>query len=423
MDLQLHRISRLVRDYHAVLPWKAIHIAGTNGKGTTSAFLSALLHTKGFSVGRFNSPHLKYRHDSIVVNERPVEETLFLQTESLIKSRDAKAKLGATSFELLTATAFELFAQQEVDIAVVECGLGGRLDATNILLPREVLCSVITRISLDHQELLGDSILKIAGEKAGIIKEGVPVVADRYNDASVLSVLEAKAASCGSPYSESTGLQDSPLNLLEPSDHGHGISSSHALATATKVFDALPSEGPFQASPLGKSELLNAISTVQSTWKGRLQWEDLGSLALGGKQERLCLIDGAHNRQGALQLRAYVNQLTAEKPRPVLWLLAMSSGKNPNEIMSELVQPGDSVAVCEFGAVDGMPWVQPHALDKLLEVASQRSNQPVIAKSQPVEALQQVFASTSLDTLVVVCGSLYLIGQLLRELDESQAGR
>jgi dihydrofolate synthase len=423
MDLQLHRISRLVRDYHAVLPWKAVHIAGTNGKGTTSAFLSALLHARGFNVGRFNSPHLKYRHDSIVVNERPVEEKLFLQTESLIKKRDAKAKLGATSFELLTATAFELFAQQKVDIAVVECGLGGRLDATNILLPREVLCSVITRISLDHQELLGDSVLKIASEKAGIIKEGVPVVADRYNDAAVLSVLKATAASCGSSFLESTALQDSPMDLLDPDDLGHGISSSHALAIATKVLDNLPSEAPFQTSPLSKSELQQAISTVQSTWKGRLQWEDLGSLGLGGKQERWCLIDGAHNRQGALQLRAYVNELIADKPRPVLWLLAMSSGKNPNEIMAELVQPGDSVAVCEFGSVDGMPWVQPHPLKNLLEIASQRSTQPVTARSQPVEALQQAFASATPDTLVVVCGSLYLIGQLLRELDESQAAR
>lgn len=420
MDLQLHRITRLVRDYHAVLPWKTIHVAGTNGKGTTAAFLTYFLHHIGIKVGRFNSPHLVHRHDCIVVNERTVDRDLFLETERLVKHRDAEAKLESTSFELLTATAFEIFARKKVQVAVVECGMGGRLDATNIFLPEEVLCSVITSISLDHQAMLGDTLEKIATEKAGIIKAGVPVVVDRHNQGSVLAILKARAAASGSPFAESTKSDEEPLTrLTNLSTSGAGQSSRENLAVATKVYQILAQYRKLDLPPITEQDLLQAVAYVQKFWKGRLQREDFRDL-VGKKSAQYCLLDGAHNKEGATRLRAFVDQrATEESPRPLIWVLAISAGKDAGEIMSELIRDGDRVVVCEFGAVEGMPWVKPQPADDLAKIASTKTSKAVITRAGPAEALRAAVASAPDDADVVVGGSLYLVGQLLRELDEA----
>ncbi|ETN43065.1 uncharacterized protein HMPREF1541_02223 [Cyphellophora europaea CBS 101466] len=419
MDLQLHRVTRLVRDYHATLPWKAIHIAGTNGKGTTAAYLSAFLHGKGVKVGRFNSPHLKYRHDCIVLNEQTVDKDLFLEVERLVKLRDSEAKLDSTSFELLTATAFEIFSQQKVDVAVVECGMGGRLDATNILLPEEVLCCAITGISLDHQDMLGDTLEKIAAEKAGIIKTGVPVVINSHNQKSVLSVLKARAAACGSPLSESTASDEEPLSRLSRSELAVGASSQENLAIATRVFEKLSQPGRFDVSPLTKADVVSAVAQVKQTWKGRLQWEDLARLATSqSTAERHCLLDGAHNKEGASRLRAYVDQVIAATPRPVVWIVAMSSGKDADEVLSQLIRNGDGVVACEFGDVDGMPWVKPHSAKDLIAIAATKTSGTTLTAPNPVSAVRAAFTHGPEDALVVIGGSLYLVGQVLRDLDK-----
>ena len=419
MDLQLHRITRLIRDHHTVLPWKAIHVAGTNGKGTTAAFLAAFLYGKGLRVGRFNSPHLKYRHDCIVLNEQVVDKDLFLETEILIRRRDQEARLGSTSFELLTATAFELFAQQKVDVAVVECGLGGRLDATNVLLPEEVLCSAITRVSLDHQDLLGNSVEKIAAEKAGIIKAGVPVVVDRQNDASVLDVVKTTASALDSPLFESADPKE--LGSLLDSGMPDGVSARDNLAVATRVYGCLNQPGRFQLAPLTRLDLMHAMTRVQTTWKGRLQWEDFSWVLPWTGPKRYCLLDGAHNSQAAAHLRAYVDQALVVKPRPLTWIIAMSASKDVDEVMSKLIRPEDRVAVCEFAAVDGMPWVKPHSIQTLKENAASKTTKPVIAEQRPLAALRSAFAATNPGEMVVVAGSLYLIGELLREAEIAQS--
>lgn len=421
MDLQLHRITRLVRDYHAILPWKAIHIAGTNGKGTTAAYLSAFLHEKGLKVGRFNSPHLKYRHDCIVLNEQAVDRDHFLEVEKIIQRRDADGQFGATSFELLTATAFEIFARQKVDVAVVECGLGGRLDATNVLLPEEVVCSAITRISLDHQNMLGDTLEKIAAEKAGITKRGVPLIVDRYNQKSVLAVLKAFASESSSPYHESDGA----VPLLSTEDLPHGTSAQNNLATAVKVYEVLRKSEILSMASLNRTDLLKAVKTIQSTWKGRLQWEDLSSLSNGTPGPRLCLIDGAHNREGASRLREYVDQHISSHSGTITWVIGMSSGKKTEEIMSELVRQGDRAIVCEFDAVDGMPWVKPYTSAELEEVAISLTDKSLVSSTkQPIDAVRQAFETAkSPNDTIVIAGSLYLVGHVLRDLDSATAGK
>lgn len=189
----LSRITLLLKGIP--LPWKAVHIAGTNGKGSICAYISALLHATHIRSGRFTSPHLIDRWDCITVNEVPIAESRFRSVEERVKERNAVGKIDASEFEILTATAFEIFALEKVQVAVVECGLGGRLDATNVI--EGPLVTVISKIGLDHQGLLGDTIRQIAGEKAGIIKTGAACVVDGSSDAEALAEIERVAGEKG----------------------------------------------------------------------------------------------------------------------------------------------------------------------------------------------------------------------------------
>lgn len=175
------------RRYHT------IHVAGTNGKGSVSHTLAALLQTAGYRVGLYTSPHLVDFNERIRVNGKPIEHEYV--TDFVEKEKAFFESLHPSFFELTTAMAFKYFAEQEVDIAVVEVGLGGRLDCTNIISP--ILC-VITNISFDHTAFLGNTLAKIAAEKAGIMKPGVPVVIGEHNE-ETKPVFEAKAQEVGAP--------------------------------------------------------------------------------------------------------------------------------------------------------------------------------------------------------------------------------
>ncbi len=178
---------------HPHRSYRTIHVAGTNGKGSTSHMLAAALQ-KNYKVGLYTSPHLVYFRERVKVNGQMVSREFvygFLQTY-----REKFVELGASFFEITTALAFAYFAQQKVDIAVIECGLGGRLDSTNIIMPE---LAIITNIGLDHCEHLGFSLPEVAGEKAGIIKSGVPVVIGEKGCPEVESVFREKAAAVGAP--------------------------------------------------------------------------------------------------------------------------------------------------------------------------------------------------------------------------------
>ncbi len=172
--------------------WPAIHIAGTNGKGSTAAFLEAALLKAGYRVGKYTSPHLVRVNERIVVNGRPAPDGLFIELTRRL--RPTIETLQPSFFEVLTAMAFWYFKQQQVEIAVVETGMGGRLDATNVVTS---LASVITSISLDHQQYLGNSLKAIAREKAGIIKPGIPCITSNTHP-EVHNVLQARCKEIGS---------------------------------------------------------------------------------------------------------------------------------------------------------------------------------------------------------------------------------
>lgn len=403
IDLGLARVSRLVQ--HTPQTWKAIHVAGTNGKGSICAYLSAMLTASGLSWARFTSPHLIDRWDCININGKPVSEAVFRDVEAAIKQRDREGKVDATEFELLTATAFEIFHRQKVEFGVVEVGLGGKLDATNVLKHKAV--TVIAKIGLDHQSFLGNTIEEIALQKAGIINPGVPCVVDGSNQPSVLKVIEAHAREIGAElhYPSTHELDESLSNDFEP----HQIQN---LACAHMAFRLAC---PEQFHPL--THFLPAIKQMQ--WPGRLQQLDLQKIT--GRQQDV-LLDGAHNPQSAEVLAHYVDRHLRSRGHRITWVLAATQGKDMDGIFGLLLRPGDQVAAVSFGPVDGMPWVKPAGPDELLLLAIRHGakDSSTLNAGDDVKGALTWASQVAGDGPVVIAGSLYLVSSVLRLLRESK---
>ena len=413
IELGLSRVSSLLQQ--SSLTWKAVHIAGTNGKGSISAYLSHLLSAEGVRCGRFTSPHLIDRWDCITIGERVVQESLFRQIEDQVKLRDQKLGIGASEFELLTATAFEIFNHERVEVGVVEVGMGGRLDATNIL--SDVLVSVIAKIGMDHQAFLGSTIEEIAREKAGILKPGVPCVVDNTNEAAVLAALSGRIQELGidaifvSP--DKAEKQLPPLAQLfrkmdlEPHQKENMCSAVTALRLA--LFKIRPEADAYA--------LLPHLADVK--WPGRLEHISLQPLVTRKQQ---VLIDGAHNPQSADVLGRYVDRkLRPESPGGVTWVIAASSGKDLAGVFRSIIRPGDSVATAEFGPVDGMPWVKP---TNATELASAIQSIPEIGQVKSFEgdllpALRWA-SEVSQGRPLVIAGSLYLVSDVHRLLRDAR---
>ena len=430
--------------------------------------------------GRFTSPHLIDRWDCISINGEPVTGEVFRAVESQVLKRDRQQKIGASEFEVLTATAFEIFNREKIDVGVVEVGMGGAEDATNVigqpvitgpgfgaqvgnerLTRRAPLVTVISKIGLDHQSFLGDTLEAIARQKAGVIKPGVPVVVDPSNAPEALDVIESTAREKNCPFFGSnigshplaanlnpTGSSSGPsitqrLNdvLLQANSGSvpEHVKQNGALAfIATNLaLQALGHPNPDMPNPrLIKNEYLNLLSELQeqflkaipaTVFPGRQQWTSCETLT--GRKTPI-LLDGAHNADSAGALGEKVDQLrrsTGSTEEGVTWVLAASESKDAKEIFRPLLKPQDSAFVVEFGPVDGMPWVKPMSLDKLEEAiasvlgeATPGSSMVAIQRDKDVlHAMKQATAmardtNTEKDGLLVVAGSLYLAGDVLR---------
>ncbi|KAJ9270930.1 hypothetical protein DTO212C5_2875 [Paecilomyces variotii] len=410
IELGLSRISRLLQ--HTVIPWRAIHVAGTNGKGSTTAYLSALLTAGGVRCGRFTSPHLIDRWDCITIDEKVVQESLFRQIEEQVKRRDESLGIGASEFELLTATAFEIFNHEQVEVGVVEVGMGGRLDATNIL--RDVLVSVICKIGLDHQSLLGDSIESITREKAGILKPGVPCVIDGTNLPEAIRVIKDRVRELDI---ESVFVRPETadgLSSLLPRIFQELDLEPHQQANICCAIAALKMCLPRIRPELTVYALLPELSKVQ--WPGRLQTVALDPLVA---RQGPVLLDGAHNAQSAEVLGHHVDRKLRQTGRNVTWVVAASRGKDLKGLFHPIIKPGDNVATVAFGPVDGMPWVK--AVDPS-ELITSIQDIEGIGKTKNfdtdiVGALNWA-STTSQGGPLVIAGSLYLVSDVLRLLRE-----
>lgn len=358
---------------------RAIHVAGTDGKGAVCAILDACLRATGATVGRYTSPHLVRINERFFLDGKPMADaTLESAAERVATAvRENPSLAELTFFEALTAIAFQVYSAVHPAWTVLETGLGGRLDATNVCRPA---LSVITRIGLDHCDWLGDTLEKIAAEKAGIIKPGVPVVLGA-NDRSVRAVVEARAREIGSPFVYAPDLvreEDVPsaLSLL-------GTFNRENAATALAALTAL-------LGPAGMERAKDGLANV--VWPGRYQ--HVGAF----------IVDGAHNPPAA---RALAASLAAEDARN-LNLIAGFCGDKDVPTVLQILAP----FVVRAYAVRTN---NPRSLTAE-ETARLMCRAGIVSESMPSLALALVAARRS-GRRTLICGSLFLAGEALVELN------
>ncbi|SPN97511.1 uncharacterized protein DNG_01025 [Cephalotrichum gorgonifer] len=420
--------------------WKAIHVAGTNGKGSVCSYVSSLLARSNISHGRFTSPFIRRPEDSILINNTPIPTDLF---RSFYYAADkAPAADKPTHFERMTYAAFAAFDHFDVKYGVVETGLGGRLDSTNILRNKAV--TVITKIGIDHQEYLGDTMELIAAEKAGIMN-GAPCVINGRNAPEALGVLLDTARRVGSKAILTT--DDARLteesNALTSSSSGRGW-PQHVLDNATCAIKACEQLEEFRDSPLHIADLL---SLPGAQMEGRLQEVDISSTHVGRGADRRTpiILDGAHNLDAVAALAEHVDRNVRAardgSSGPVTWVIGMSNPREStaSEILGSLIRPGDGVVFTEYerpaggqtstSQEDYFLSFRPEPLrGAKLEDAIRsmgEANNPVASCATVDEALRAACQMAKMpknggETPIVVTGSLYLIADVLKWADGSK---
>lgn len=374
-----------------------IHVAGTNGKGSTCAMLESVYRAAGFRVGLFTSPHLVSFRERMQVNReliseaevaRLVEEVFSVQCSVFSGEKiEAGEAESPTFFEFVTVMALKWFVEQRCDVVIWETGLGGRLDATNIVTP---LASVITNIALDHQQWLGDTLAKIAAEKAGIIKPGVPVLT-AADAPEALAVIREVAERKEAPLTLATGELNAGAETGAPVTLPlRGAHQRRNAALAAAVVRELQAQ-----LPVGEAALRHGLESVR--WAGRLQVERIGG--------REFILDGAHNSDGVHALAAALRSELAGQPFALV--LGMLADKDCELMCRELAPLAGRIAAVRVASNRSLP---PEALAEFCRRAN--STASVTAHDSVAGALEALSA----EPRVVIAGSLYLIGEALERL-------
>jgi dihydrofolate synthase/folylpolyglutamate synthase len=402
IDLTLARVKRLLErlgNPERRIP-PVIHLAGTNGKGSTQAMIRAGLEAGADKVHAYTSPHLARFHERIRLAGELISEPAL--TALLDECVTVNGPEEITFFEITTCAAFLAFARTPADWTLLEVGLGGRLDATNVIdAPR---LTIITPVSLDHQAFLGDTVAAIAGEKAGIIKRGVPVIVGPQTDEG-LAVIEAKAARMSAPvlaygqhwhafedrgrliFQDETGLLDLPLpNLPGP----HQIQNAGAAIAALRL--------------LGRDEVACEAAVTRAFWPARMQRLRHGPLVNAAPKVELWL-DGGHNPAGGEAVAATL----ARMPKRATHLICgMLNTKDVTGYMAPLVPQ-----VTRLHAVS-IPGEKNTLPAETTRDAARAAGIDAVTEPSVAEALAGI-AATEPEARVLICGSLYLAGVVLRE--------
>lgn len=415
-DLSLERITALLEKLgnpHRRLP-PVIHVAGTNGKGSVTAFSRALLEAAGLSVHVHTSPHLVRWHERYRLGVpggrgRFVEDAVF--ADALRRVADANGGQKITVFEILTAVTFLLFSEHPADVAIIEVGLGGRFDATNVINSPAV--SVIMPISLDHQPYLGDRVELIAAEKAGIMKKGFPVVIGHQQFDAALEVLVGTAERLSCPttvfgqdygaheefgrmiYQDEFGLSDLPMPRLP---------GRHQLANAAAAIRAVKAAG-FEVS---ERMMEKAMQSVE--WPGRLQRLMDGKLFQLAPKGAELWVDGGHNPGAGEVIAEAMAGFEEKQPRPLFIIAGMINTKDPVGYFKAFADIAEYVFTVPISGTDAAidPVVLAHAaFDAGLTAEPSSSIE---------EALQEIHGRLMLDApapRILIGGSLYLAGNAL----------
>ena len=386
---------------------KAVHIAGTNGKGSTAAMLSAVLTRIGIQVGLYTSPHLVRFNERFRINDQDVDDRgimdVFLRVKDVVDEREPP-----TFFEMTTAMALCLFAERGVDWAILEVGMGGRLDATNVIQPQ---ITIINNVAFDHQEFLGFTLGRIAREKAGIIKQGVPLIT-AVKQPVALAVIKERCSALAAPCYR-VGQQ------IKVRSRGKGRFSYRGLKWRLDNLQ-LPLAGRHQllnaATALGALEVLKEMGRLHLTteqvqeglsktrWPGRLEWFS---------EHPPVLLDGAHNNAGIVSLRKALQEEYTYKR--LIIVLGIMADKDLWGMLHRLAPLADHIILTR------PRYERAAEPESLREMAGEFANRTELIRSVR-QALERAMTMATSEDLVVVTGSLYFIGEVkeIKEIKEEQ---
>ena len=397
----LERMERLLELLdHPERKYRSVHIAGTNGKGSTAATVASVLQRGGYRVGLYTSPHLIDFSERIRIAGAPISPDHIVRWTGRLRKRIEEAapelQTSLTFFEFTTAMAFLYFAEAKVDLAVVEVGLGGRFDATNLISP---LVAAITHIDLDHERYLGATALQIASEKAGIIKAGVPVVTGA-SQPEVLALFEKVAQSKGAPLfrldHEIRVEGDRPERFVYRGARARTVHSPllgrHQVrntAVAVGIVERLQASGV----PLSEEAIREGIGQVR--WAGRLEII---------RKRPLILLDGAHNPAGARALADFLADVDPARRGKHWLIIGIMRDKNIPEILAPIVPWADEIVLTR-------PEIDRAAESDLLIAALRKESLSQTVRERVPDAIAYVESLLRPEDTLVITGSLYTVGE------------
>ncbi len=384
-----------------------VHIGGTKGKGSTATMLARMLEANGYRVGLYTSPHVVHLHERITVNTKMISDSemcgllnrVYAPVEKMSKTDPP------TFFEIMTALAFMYFLDKAVDIAVIETGLGGRLDSTNVIRPKVI---GITSLSIDHQHQLGETIDSIAKEKAGIFKRGVPAITVQQ-EPSAMRVLKSQATAVKAPLSV-TGSDIDFSHRFETS-RKHGPHTRICLTTPTSKFEHLrvPLHGKHQAINCGLAlAMLDKLKSVGYKIDNDKAAEGLHKVSLAGRMEMIwddprIMIDAAHN---AASIQALIHAIGQNIPYDsMVVIFGCNADKDVRGMLQKLQYGADKVVFTRSNSPRAM---SPEDLAEIYNEICGKMYQTAPTLSQ---ALQLAKNAVSKEDLICITGSFYLIGQ------------
>lgn len=374
---------------HLHLP-PVIHVAGTNGKGSSIAMLRSVYAEAGYKVHVYTSPHLMRFNERIVLAGEQIDDQAL---EALIdEALDLNEGRSCTFFEITTAIAFAAFSRVPADICLLEVGMGGRLDCTNII--EAAALSLITSISMDHAEFLGDTLEKIAAEKAGIMKAGVPCVVAQQKERAVLDVVEDLAQRVGARLIHADKSAEGEL----------GLQGAHQKENASSVLAAV--EALQERFPVAEADICAGLANA--IWPARLQ--ELAPQEFNLPEGFVVRLDGGHNEDAGAAIAAYLNTLDM----PVHLIFCMMKHKDPRGYLDHVIPHIDSLTVTEIPA-------EPLSLSvRELEgiVAPYRDKVRVYSAGNYHEAIANLGKNVQPPAMLLIAGSLYLAGYVLQDLEK-----
>lgn len=385
--------------------FKSVHITGTNGKGSTASFMERVLREGGYQVGLYTSPHLYRFNERVQVNGQEISNEQLMQHIEQVRQAASTRSLQPTFFEFTTAIAFLEFARQKVAIAVIEVGMGGVLDATNVITPE---VAIITNVGLDHTPLLGTTREEIAQNKAGIIKRGCAVVTAEVDPVLRRIIKDECSRQGASLYEVDTQL---------------AVADRHQTL-AGQTFSVRGSfTGELRIALLGQHQVRNALTALLGLqrlqgrgWKipAAATMHGLAAAAWPGRldivsRQPFILVDGAHNNDGVDSLVAFLEEMKDELPASSVLVVAAKQGKNVDELRDKIVARFAHVIVTQGN-------FEPMLAPDLARILQQGGRQVEIIPDV-VQALHRATQVVAPDGMILITGSLYMVGDALQALE------